>query len=221
MTQRPLHTGADLGVVVRIGEHPLRGPLEHGQVLDLPGDGRRYLESAGSRADQRHALAAQVYRVVPLGGVKSRSAEQFLARDRGEMRPVELPDRTDDRPRRQRRRRAVAIPGPNGPSAAGVVPGRLGDLGFPQHVPADVVAVHDALEVALQLGLLGEEVRPRIRRLEAVAVEMVADVNPCTGIGVLPPCSADPGVLLDDRERNAGLLEPNSGQQPRFSASDD
>ena len=56
--QRPLHAGPDLGVVVRVGEHPLRGALEHREVLDVVGDGGRDLESAGARADHRDALAA-------------------------------------------------------------------------------------------------------------------------------------------------------------------
>ena len=36
--QRPLHAGSDRLVVVRVREHPLRGALEHGEVLDV---GRR------------------------------------------------------------------------------------------------------------------------------------------------------------------------------------
>jgi hypothetical protein len=88
-------------------------------------------------------------------------------------------------------------------------------------VPADVVAVHNRLEVGLQLGLLGEEVRPLIGRLEAVAVEVIADVDAGTRIGVLPPRPTDAGVLLDDRERDAGLFQPNARQEAGFPAADD
>ena len=102
-----------------------------------------------------------------------------------------------------------------------VVPGRLGDLGLPQHMAADVVLVHHALEIRLQFGLFGEEVRPLIGRLEAVAVEVVGHVDPRAGVGVLVPGAADARVLLDDRERDAGLLEPDPRQQSRLTASDD
>ncbi|MDT5056506.1 MAG: hypothetical protein QOF66_4872 [Mycobacterium sp.] len=88
-------------------------------------------------------------------------------------------------------------------------------------MPADVVAIHRGLEVGLQLGLLGEEVRPLIGRLEAVAVEVIADVNAGTGICVLPPRPADAGVLLDDGERDAGLFQPNARKQTGFPAADD
>ena len=86
---------------------------------------------------------------------------------------------------------------------------------------ADVVLVHHPLEVGLQLGLLGEEVRPFVGWLEAVAVEVISDVDPRAGIGVLPPRSADTRVLLDDRERDTRFLQPDPGQQTGFTAPDD
>ena len=79
---------------------------------------------------------------------------------------------------------------------------------------------HHAVEVRLQLGLLREELGPVVARLEAVAVEVVADVDAGARIGVLPPGAADAGVLLDDRERDAGLLEPDAGEQARLAAAD-
>ena len=62
---------------------------------------------------------------------------------------------------------------------------------------------------------------PFVGRLKAVAVEVISDVHPCAGIGVLPPRASDAGILLDDRERDAGFLEPNSGQQAGFAGPDD
>ncbi len=81
--------------------------------------------------------------------------------------------------------------------------------------------VHHAAEVALQLGLFGEEMRPVIAGLEAVAVEVVGDVDARARIAVLPPCSTRAGVLLHDGERNVGLPQANTGQDSRFAAADD
>jgi len=75
--QRPLHTGADLGVVVRVREHPLRGPLEHGETADAIGDGGRDLKAGGTGADQRDVPVRQVDVVIPSGGVKSRAGKGF------------------------------------------------------------------------------------------------------------------------------------------------
>jgi len=80
-------------------------------------------------------------------------------------------------------------------------------------MPADVVLVHHGLEVRLQFGLLGEEVRPLIGRLEAVAIKVVSDIDAGARIGVLPPGPADAFVLLDDGERDARLLQSNAREQ--------
>ena len=76
-------------------------------------------------------------------------------------------------------------------------------------------------EVALQLGLFGKEMRPVIAGLEAVAVEVVGDVNTRTRIAVLPPRSTGAGVLLEDGERNVGLPQPNTRQDSGLAATDD
>src|SRR6476620_7289606 len=49
---------------------------------------------------------------------------------------------------------------------------------------------------------------------------MIAHVDARTGIGVLVPRSPDAGVLLDDGERDTGLLEPDPRQQTGLTASD-
>jgi hypothetical protein len=66
MAQCPLDAGAHLGVVVRVREHPLRGPLEHGEAVDVARDGWGDLKSAGARADHGDPLAAQIDSVIPL-----------------------------------------------------------------------------------------------------------------------------------------------------------
>jgi hypothetical protein len=88
-------------------------------------------------------------------------------------------------------------------------------------VVGDSVPMHDAVEVRLQLGLLGEVLRPVVGRLEAVAVEMIPDVDARARIGVLPPGSAHSGVLLDDGVGNARLLHPDRGEEAGLAASDD
>ncbi len=144
----------------------------------------------------------------------------MLPVDRRQVRTVELSDGADDRARREFGDRAVAIARQDRPRRCGVIPRSLGHLGFPADVRRDVVLVHHALEIGLQLRLFGEEVRPVIGRLEAVAVEMITDVDPCAGVGVLVPGAPDPCVLLHDGERNAGFLEPDPRQQAGFTASD-
>ena len=85
----------------------------------------------------------------------------------------------------------------------------------------DAVALQHVGEVALQLGLLREVLTPVVARFERVAVEVIADVDAAPGVRVLVPRAADAGVLLDDRERDTGFLQPDTGEQPGLSATDD
>ena len=57
VAHRPALAVGHLPVVVGVREHPLRGALEHGELLDLVGDRRRDLEAAGAGADEREARA--------------------------------------------------------------------------------------------------------------------------------------------------------------------
>ena len=82
------------------------------------------------------------------------------------------------------------------------------------------MALHDVVEVLLQLRLAGEELRPVVGGFEAVAVEVITDVHPRAGIAVLPPGSADSGILFDDRERHPGLLEADRGEQAGLAGPD-
>jgi hypothetical protein len=50
---------------------------------------------------------------------------------------------------------------------------------------------------------------------------VAADVDARAGIAVVPPRTARSTVLLDDRERQAGLRKPYAGEQARFAATDD
>ena len=141
----------------------------------------------------------------------------------GSLRAVELTDRRDDGARDER---LLAARRPRGSrtrhAPASVVPAARATTSVSQRTcGVDAVALHHVGEVALQLGLLREVLAPVVARLERVAVEVVADVDAAPGVGVLVPGAADAGVLLDDRERDARLLQPDAGEQPRLPAADD
>ena len=137
------------------------------------------------------------------------------------MRPVELADRRDDGSSGERLFLSVSRTNSDGPGRGLVVPLRAENLGVPPHVRLDCVLGHHAFEVDLKLRLLREELGPLIARLEAVTVKVIADVDACTRIGVLPPGATDAGVLLHDREGDPCFLEPDPGEQPRLTAADD
>ena len=220
MPQCPLDAGADLSVIVRVGKHPLRGALEDRQPPDVLGNGRSDLESSGAGANHHNVLAREVDRVVPAGGVEGISGEALRTGKVGNERLVELAHGADHRSGPQHLGAAVGITNGDRPIARVIVPSRRDDLSVEPDMFGDTVAVHDIGEVVLQLGLTREEFRPVVGRLEAVAVEVVPDINPGAGIAVLPPGSAHSGVLLDHRVGNAGLLEPDRSQQPGLSGAD-
>ena len=95
------------------------------------------------------------------------------------------------------------------------------DARVPPAVRLEVVRVEDTPEVRPQLGMLGEVLGPVVGGFERVAVEVAADVDARARVAVLPPRAAGTAVLLDDRERQLRLGEPERGQQPRFAAADD
>src|ERR1700722_4713017 len=134
--------------------------------------------------------------MIPARRMEGRACEALLARDLRYVGPVQLADGGDDRPGGQRRLGPVLGPDPNRPGSLCFVPLRTEHLGLPSDVRPDAVLVHHRLEVGLQLRLLREELRPGIARLEAVAVEVIADVHPRPGVRVLPPGAADTRVLL-------------------------
>ena len=76
---RPPVTGRHLRVVQRVRQHPLGGPLEDRELLDLVGDGRRDLEAGGAGADEREPLAREVEPVGPACRVERRAGERVHA----------------------------------------------------------------------------------------------------------------------------------------------
>ena len=86
---------------------------------------------------------------------------------------------------------------------------------------AKVQRVGRISEVVEQCLLGSEALRPVGALEERVAVEVVRDVDPATRIAVLEPRAADVGVLLDDDERDAGLLQTVSSDEPGHPRPDD
>ena len=219
MLQRPAGAGADGGVVVRVGEHPLRGALKDGECADGVGDRGGDLEPRRAGADHHHVLTRQVDIVIPAGGMERRSAEGLRARNVRDVGLIELAHRADHRAGPQCLC-PIGIADGDRPFPCVVVPRGAEDFGAEPDVVGEIVAAHHIVEVGLQFGLAGEEFAPVVRRFEAVTVEVVANVDACAGIAVLPPGPADAGVLLDDGEGDAGLLEPDGGQQPGLTRAD-
>src|ERR1700752_272196 len=89
------------------------------------------------------------------------------------------------------------------------------------YVLGQVMLVQDLGEIVLQLVLLGEEVRPIVVGFEAIAIEMVSDVDAGAGIAVLPPRSAGSRVLLHEGEGDVALFEAEPGKNAGFAAPDD
>ena len=83
-----------------------------------------------------------------------------------------------------------------------------------------LVLVEHALEVGAQLRLLAEVLGPVVRGLERVAVVVAPDVDARPRVPVLPPGAARAAVLLDDREGQTGLRQPDPGEDAGQTAAD-
>ena len=117
-------------------------------------------------------------------------------------------------------RAAVRVAQREQPVAGGVVPGRTRHLGTEADVLADPVAIDAALEVVVQLVALREVLAPVRVHVERVRVEVARDVDAAPGIAVLEPGAADGVVLLDHRERDAGLVQADGGQDAGHARAD-
>ena len=190
-------------------------------MRDVVRDRRGDLEPARAGADHGDTATGQVQVVVPACGVELRSAEGRRPGDVGHLRAVELTDGGDHGTCHDRVLGPVGVADPDRPRAVVVVPHRAEHLGREPDAGFDAVLRHHRLEVGLQLGLLGEVLGPVVARLEAVAVEVVADVDAGAGVGVLPPGATHSRVLLDDGVGDARLFEPYGSQQAGLAAADD
>ena len=110
------------------------------------------------------------------------------------------------RNRRARRRPVVRR---HGPGARGLVVHRRGDAGAEPHVAPQVEPVDHVVEVALDLGLLGEVLLPLpfLEQLlrEQVAVGVALRVEPCPGVAVPVPRAAHAVAGFDQPRGEAGF----------------
>ncbi len=221
MAVEPAQAGAHRLHVVRVEHQPRGVALEDREVARPLGDRRDQLAGAGARPDHRHPLALEDDVVVPGRRVEGRAGEPIDAGDVGQPGDVQLPHGADDGVGLDHVLVAVGCGRPDRPAGALVVPHDRAHPGVEADVVGEVVVAHERPEVLQQHGLRGVVEGPLVALGERVAVDVVRVVDPAPGIGVLPPGPADVGVLLEDRERHAGLLEAVGGQQPRHAGADD
>ena len=219
--EKPLRPVADAAVIVWIRNHPRRRTLEHENLGRLFGELGHQLEGAGAGADDRHALVGQVVLVLPARRVKGRAAERRQPREFGDLRPVQLADRADQSVGDDAVLVAVRSAQAHAPLRRRRVEDRGNHLGAETNVLANAVLVGAALEVRGELLLSGVEFRPIVVGLERIAVEVVGDVDAAARVGVLVPGAADPLVLLDHDEGDAGVAQADRRQEPRHSGADD
>jgi hypothetical protein len=152
--------------------------------------------------------------------MERRSDERLLPRDFRDVRSVELADGRDDRTRYQGVRGSVGSSNPNCPRCGALVPCGAEHFGIEPDMGFDTVSCHHSIEIGVELRLLREELRPLVAWLEAIAVEVIADVDSSARVRVFEPRAADARILLDDGERDAGLLEADTGEEARLTTAD-
>ena len=213
VAHRPAVAVGHVAVVVRVGEHPLRGALEHGELLDLVGDGRRDLEAAGAGADEREPRAPVVDRWSQRAEWNDGPAKSSMPGMSGIFGVLSAPTALMTTRASSTSVVPSAVRDGHGPTAGLVVEGGRLDRVSNRQCGSRSCASHDPLEVLPELGVLGEVLGPVVGGLERVAVEVAADVDARTRVAVLPPRAAGAAVLLDDRERQAGLGQADAGEQ--------
>ena len=183
---------------------------------------RADLESAGAGADQGEPLPRDIQVLGPAGRVERRSGEGVHARDVGHPGDVERAHGADDEAGLEHLLGATGRTRTSTPTC---------DASSCHATPVTAVSKRQcgrssylstmAVEVRPQLRLLAVVLAPEVGRLEGEAVLVAPDVDACPGVTVLPPGAAGPGVLVDDGEGQARLLEPDAGQDPAHAAADD
>ncbi len=221
MGVEPPQPVGDRIVVVGSRRDPRGGPLEHGQLADDRSDLGDQLHRARAGADHGHALAREIDRRIPPGRMERRTGEAVAALDVRISRLVELPHGAHDRVGNEGLLGAVGPPDAHRPGQVVVRPVGGQHLGRELDVFADAEHIGALLEVAVQHVLRREVERPVVTLCEGVAVVVVRVVDATPRIRVLPPGAADAGVLVDDHERHARLLQPVRGEHARHAGADD
>src|SRR5262249_14954449 len=150
----------------RLRQHPRRRALEHLQRGDARLDLGDELHRGRARAEDGDAPARAIVVVPPLPRGEGRGGGGSEGGQGGDLRLVERAGGGDERARGERADARV-----DEPAARVVVPPRGGDLGAVTDVARDAVLLGDRAQVAPDLALAGERMRPvRVRR-ERVRVQ--------------------------------------------------
>ena len=97
--------------------------------------------------------------------------------------------------------------GGDAPQLLRLIPGAAEHAVIEEHLVAQAVFLRDTQQVLLDLRALGVVAAPVRILLEGVGIEMAGGVDGHAGVDVLQPGAAEIGVLFDDREVVAGLVE--------------
>ena len=220
MADRPGLAGGHALVVHRVRHHPLRGALEDREVFDVRRDRRRDLEAACAGAEQGEAHAAVVEALGPARRVERRPGEVVDAVDVGQLRDVQRADARDHETGFERLAVAGGVTDVDAPARVRFVPGCARDLGLEAAVRPQAVLVEHAREVGAQLRVLTVVLAPVVGWLERITVLVARDVDARARVAVLVPGASGPGVLLDDREGQAGLLQADARLDARHPRAD-
>ena len=216
-----LAVGAKRGALVlgvgriRLGQHPLRGPLKERVLANLASEGTGELHCGGAGADHADATLGEVDRVVPSSAVEPRAGERLCTRQVGNVGMVEHAGRCDHHVE------DVAVPG-RGLEHPATVDELAGE-----YLVTETNAFHHAvvgrhlLEVGLDLRTRGERVGPfRVRR-EGVRIEVRGHVTCDAGIGVLAPGPTEGVRLLEDGDVGvSGLAQLDDAENPGHARTD-
>ena len=202
--QLRLLLGGDRAVVER--RTPRGRALEHGDRGDVVDDDRHHLDAARPGADDGDALADEVdRRRRPPGGVILLTPEVVAPRDVGDVGHREGTGCGDEIAR------AVlgAVGDRHRPRSRRLVEDGRGHLRVEAHVPPEIEAVDDMVEVPLRVGLRGEVLRPLplVEQLlrEQVAVAVALGVEARTRVAVPVPGASDTPAGLEQMHREADL----------------
>ena len=204
-------------VPVRTREDPRRRTLEDGELTGRFRHVRDELHRGGPRAQDRHALAAQVVVVVPLGAVEHRALEVL---DPGNVRVGRLAERPGTRDQE-------LAPDSSGarldlPLLVVFHPRRPEDLRVEHDVGHHAEPHSGVTQVAVQLGLLREGSAPPRVGSEREGVQVRGDVAGTARVVVVAPRTSHVVRLLQhDEVVSAFLLQAHGGGQAGEAAADD
>ena len=197
-------------------DDPVWAALEHDQFFNLFGEFRDDLNSARGATNDANALALQLDRMIPGGGMRDRPLEILFPRNARPVRTIKLAERADHGIALVRR----AALGGDGPCFRVFIPDRAGRLVIKFNIRAELIAVGDLFCIGLDFAALRIGTAPIDALCEAELVERNRDVTGDARIGVLRPGAADAVHLFDDRKCVTRLLQLDRGAKPAQTGPD-